>query len=679
MASKIFLMQILFGIGLICSCNIGFSQLPNCTSSGQGIMFYTKGAFNDTIFSFNTFAPISVTNPNVNSILLPNNGNNGHAITLCNNLNASTPIITFYTTIQYPSTPLTHYYYYDGNSWINTGHLAHGGGAIAGGGGYIYSIFEDSIFRYNGLGNATFFIKVNGYNMNNQLISADCAGNLYVLNLSTNQFFRKYNTSGVLVNSWAISGLPSSQNYFSVGMIIAGNKIYFRMNSTPYVYIGSINNNNINFQIDSTSFPFQNTYPPTFMASCPFGANVAVANVDTIYHCTNGNADTLMATGYGPYTWSVLNGPATIYGSGDTVTVSATANATVVLSSAALSVCGADSDTVAIIVAPIAHIVSNNSPLCAGNTLQLAANGIAFMQYSWSGPQNFHDTLQNTQRTPITLADSGFYKVTAGIGNCSSSDSVFVHVKPVPNIPNISSNSPLCVGDTLKLNISNIQNGVSYQWHGPLGFNSTIANATRANMQLNDAGNYILKDTLNACAGKTDTVQVVVQANTTPTVSISAVPSNFTAAQNVSFTASPSNCNNPIYQWYLNGTQINGATSNPYNTTLNTGDQISLSIHCNGQCQTTDSARSNTLTTVGISNLNPTTILIYPNPIHNELIIQGAANTSLKVYDLVGRIIYSNYITTNQQSINTNQWERGTYFVELVLPDGSKEVRKVVK
>jgi len=81
----------------------------------------------------------------------------------------------------------------------------------------------------------------------------------------------------------------------------------------------------------------------------------------------------------------------------------------------------------------------------------------------------------------------------------------------------------------------------------------------------------------------------------------------------------------------------------------------------------------------GITTLNPTNILIYPNPVENELEIQGAANTSLKVYDLVGRIIYTTSITTNPQIINTSQWERGTYFVELVLPDGDRKIKKVTK
>jgi len=337
-----------------------------------------------------------------------------------------------------------------------------------------------------------------------------------------------------------------------------------------------------------------------------------------------------------------------------------------------------DSSRVHVNPYPMATITTNTN-YCTGDTLYLNATSPYSASWYWHGPNNFSDTLSNTHRNNLQFPDSGFYKVTATIGNCSSSDSVFVHVKPVPLLPIVVSNSPLCVGDTLKLNISNIQSGVSYQWRGPLGFNSTIANATRANMQLNDAGNYILKDTLNACAGKTDTVQVVVQANTTPTVTISAVPTNFTAGQNVSFTASPSYCNNPIYQWYLNGTLISGATSNHYNTTLNAGDQISLSIHCNGQCQTTDSARSNTLTTVGITNLSTNNILIYPNPIVNELLLEGVDINSVNVYDLLGHTIYKSELGNNQIKINTSSWVQGTYLVNIRLLNGIREIRKIIK
>ena len=88
-----------------------------------------------------------------------------------------------------------------------------------------------------------------------------------------------------------------------------------------------------------------------------------------------------------------------------------------------------------------------------------------------------------------------------------------------------------------------------------------------------------------------------------------------------------------------------------------------------------------TVLPVGINNLNANgSVLLYPNPINNELNISNAPmGTSIQVYDVVGRLVYSDILNAKQESINTSAWERGAYFVELLLPDGSREVRKVLK
>ena len=87
-----------------------------------------------------------------------------------------------------------------------------------------------------------------------------------------------------------------------------------------------------------------------------------------------------------------------------------------------------------------------------------------------------------------------------------------------------------------------------------------------------------------------------------------------------------------------------------------------------------------TVVPVGINSVKANDdILLYPNPIDNELFITNApSGTSIKVYDVVGRVVYSGIINAKQESINTGSWERGTYFVELMGEMG-REVKKVVK
>ena|GEM_PF-3977737 len=83
--------------------------------------------------------------------------------------------------------------------------------------------------------------------------------------------------------------------------------------------------------------------------------------------------------------------------------------------------------------------------------------------------------------------------------------------------------------------------------------------------------------------------------------------------------------------------------------------------------------------------INPETktaqeISLSPNPFNMLLHIANAPiGASIRVYDVVGRVVYSGTVNSAQASINTSAWERGTYIVELVLPDGTKELKKVVK
>jgi hypothetical protein len=161
-------------------------------------------------------------------------------------------------------------------------------------------------------------------------------------------------------------------------------------------------------------------------------------------------------------------------------------------------------------------------------------------------------------------------------------------------------------------------------------------------------------------------------------VYITQYPTNFTPGTPVTFTGHPSYTNGLTYTWKVNGITQSSTANFFSSNTLNQGDSICLITYSHINCTIPDSVKTCTQIGEGITNLTPTNILIYPNPIDNELIIEGAANTSLILYDIVGRIFYTKSIYTNKESINTRDWERGTYFVEFIGEMG-REIRKVVK
>ncbi len=81
--------------------------------------------------------------------------------------------------------------------------------------------------------------------------------------------------------------------------------------------------------------------------------------------------------------------------------------------------------------------LSNNSPICSGNTLELKANGGT--NYNWTGPNGFSSPLQNPIIPNASIANSGQYSCAiTGTGDCDSTLTTDVIIgdtnPPVPNI-----------------------------------------------------------------------------------------------------------------------------------------------------------------------------------------------------------------------------------------------------
>ncbi|MDW8158517.1 MAG: hypothetical protein RML72_06540, partial [Bacteroidia bacterium] len=90
--------------------------------------------------------------------------------------------------------------------------------------------------------------------------------------------------------------------------------------------------------------------------------------------------------------------------------------------------------------------------------------------------------------------------------------------------PQLSSNSPVCTGQTLQLsggpgpNQPQIANTLSYSWTGPNGFQSTLRNPTIPNATTAATGTYTLSITRNGCATVSSTINVIVNPRPLPPV-----------------------------------------------------------------------------------------------------------------------------------------------------------------
>lgn len=167
----------------------------------------------------------------------------------------------------------------------------------------------------------------------------------------------------------------------------------------------------------------------------------------------------------------------------------------------------------------IPTLVASNSPICAGDTLFLTASSpTTGISYVWTGPLSFYSPLQNTFLAGTTTAASGVYTVTVTLGTCTSYTVIPVLVKPTPAMTSLSSNAPICSGNTLNLTTTFAPLGGTYYWAGPNSFTSTLQNPSINPAYTPATGTYTVTETLNGCISAPATLYVEIDS--TPEVPV---------------------------------------------------------------------------------------------------------------------------------------------------------------
>src|SRR5450759_3453444 len=227
-----------------------------------------------------------------------------------------------------------------------------------------------------------------------------------------------------------------------------------------------------------------------------------------------GNTINLTSSGGTGYSWSGPNGFISS-AQNQSISNANTAKAgTYTVTVTAATGCNATNTTTVIVnTLPIATAASN-SPVCEGTTINLTSAGGT--GYSWSGPDGFtSNNKQNPSINNAITAAAGAYKVTVTAATgCTATNTTNLIVNALP-IATMSSNSSVCVGNTINLTSSG---GTGYSWSGPNGFTSSAQNPSILNANTAMGGAY--KVTATAATGCTATNTTSVIVNALPTASI---------------------------------------------------------------------------------------------------------------------------------------------------------------
>ena len=91
--------------------------------------------------------------------------------------------------------------------------------------------------------------------------------------------------------------------------------------------------------------------------------------------------------------------------------------------------------------------VSNNGPLCVGESLQLEASFVVNATYYWSGPAGFLSTQQNPVIPNVTIANAGDYTCVITVNGQSSDPAITtVIIYDLPMATQLTGDTTICLG-----------------------------------------------------------------------------------------------------------------------------------------------------------------------------------------------------------------------------------------
>lgn len=172
--------------------------------------------------------------------------------------------------------------------------------------------------------------------------------------------------------------------------------------------------------------------------------------------------------------------------------------------------------TIAVIPAPL-PVLSGNSPVCDNATLILTGSPGTATSWNWSGPAGTSTSQVFTIANP-SISYGGIYNFNVGYANgCLRTSTIQIIIGATPQ-PTLATNSPVCDGGSLTLNVTPAFFQGFYSLTGPDSYSSFAVSNTISPVSLTAGGLYNLSATTTpiGCVG---TASVLVSILGNPTVS----------------------------------------------------------------------------------------------------------------------------------------------------------------
>ena len=321
-----------------------------------------------------------------------------------------------------------------------------------------------------------------------------------------------------------------------------------------------------------------------------------------------------------------------------------------------------DSTIIPVHIYPNVNVnLGSDTTICQGDTLILNAFSTAATDYLWQ---------DNSTASTFAASMSGMYVVTASNAGCTATDTLNLNVisciAPVAQFQ--TADASICPGTCTDFTNLSI-NASSYQWFFPGANPSVSTDVNPSVICYNTPGSYDV--TLIATDGTIyDTLVITNYISVFPYPP----PQGIQQSGDTLF-ANPGAVS---YQWFWNGTLIQGAT-NYYYVAIGSGDFNVVATDLNS-CEV-EAVIFDVVASVQNQAGGNMQLEIYPNPVNDQFTIHQlhlakGTETKVVIYNTLGEVVYATQAKIdmhNDLTVDVNALAKGMYWVE--VSNGTQHLR----
>jgi uncharacterized repeat protein (TIGR01451 family) len=288
----------------------------------------------------------------------------------------------------------------------------------------------------------------------------------------------------------------------------------------------------------------------------------------------------------------------------------------------------------------VTELTVDDSEWCAAQTVHIATAAPWADEYVWSVNGEIV-----SETNELIITEAGEKQITLVVDNplCGVfEESLILNLNAVPNQSINASATTICEGEAAELEATYAGDVYSWSIDDEVISTDSVIFATTT-------GTYQLTTTMGECV-QTNSIEIVVTSY--PQAIITQSMNVLSATLDANWT----------YQWYFNNEPIPGAISNTYEIASSGLYQVQIS---NGLC--TQSVETNA-SFISVAKDIQNDVRIYPNPTRGDLVLTNLdpyIGNTLKMYDLTGRVVFSEKVTTTSLKVKTQEWAEGLYRISL--------------